>query len=298
MFGALYILTIFTGVNLIVTMKRNIFALLILSAFVACKSSNKPSDKDSVVNNNYQSHQSAALIKKFKPIVQGVWVKTSYIDKVVKTKSPAEAEDQATGLTTMYIETNNLKGDSIVVEVGWGNHEGGEITLKFSPGKTRETISFGSFDLGYSVKNGDTSIVLFEYDKEKNEHTTTWYTKALNKQSDLGDGMDYLINKGLFAGKYKLADSLGNNGSVVFTDRGKVSGLANFTSYFINDDVGGEPMNNLDHIIFDRFSKTSKSKSYSFKFVKDTLHLYSTKANSDSTELLVDKLIYKLVKQK
>jgi hypothetical protein len=277
-------------------MKKNLLLLLIFGSFIACKSKNNASDKDSIINNTYSNHQSTELMQKFKPIIEGVWVKSDYIDKVIKTKSPMAAEDLANGLTTMYIQTNNLKGDSIMVKAGWGNHEGSELTLKFKPGKTNETILLGDFDLSYSIKNGDTTIVLYSYDKEKNEHTTTLYTKALNTEKDLGDGLDYLINKGILAGKYKFTDSLGKSSTVTFTSLGKVSGFENLKTYSIENDLGGEPMNNLDNIMFDMDLKTRKD--YTFKLNADTLSFYDTKSNADSTELLVDKLRYKFVRQK
>ncbi|MDP9081619.1 MAG: hypothetical protein M3O71_29760 [Bacteroidota bacterium] len=277
-------------------MKKKLILLLIISAFIACKSKNSSTDKDSIINNTYSNKQSAELIQKFKPIIQGVWVKKDYIDKVVATKSPMTAADLASGLTTMYIETDSLKGDSMKVDAGWNNHEGSDLTLKFKPGKTSETILLGDFDLGYSIKNGDTSIVLYGYDKEKNEHTTTWYVKAFNKQKNLGDGMGYLINKGLIAGTYKMTDSIGKSSTVTFTALGKVSGFENLKTYSIQNDLGGEPMNNLDNIMFDMDLKTRKD--FTFKFNADTLSFYDTKANGDSTELLVDKLRYKFVRQK
>lgn len=277
-------------------MKKSIALLLILSVFIACKSKNSSTDKDSIINNTYSNKQSAELLQKFKPVIQGVWVKKDYIDKVIQTKSPLAAEDLASGLTTMYIQTDSLKGDSLMVNAGWNNHEGSDLTLKFKPGKTSETILLGNFDLGFSIKNGDTSIVLYGYNKEKNEYTTTWYVKALNKQKYLGDGLDYLINKALIAGTYKMTDSLGKNDIVIFTALGNVSGFGNLKTYSILNDLGGEPMNNLDDIAFEAPGKTRKN--YTFKIIADTLSLYDTKANADSTELLVDKLRYKLVKQK
>ena len=277
-------------------MKKNLIPLLIISAFIACKSKNSSTNKDSIINNTYSNKQSADLIQKFKPIIQGVWIKKDYIDKVVETKSPMAAQGLASGLTTMYIQTDSLKGDSLTVGAGWNNHEGGDLTLKFKPGKTSETILLGDFDLGYSIKNGDTTIVLYGYDKDKNEHTTTWYIKAFNKQKDLGDGMAYLIDKGIIAGKYNFTDSLGKSSSVLFTDKGQVNGFKNFTGFSIQNDLGNEPMNNLDEIMLNGADKTQKD--YTFKIVADTLSFYDTKANADSTEMVVDKLRYKFVRQK
>jgi hypothetical protein len=277
-------------------MKHCLYLILMLVLFMSCQSNTKPGNQDTIATNG-ANIQTQALIKEFLPLINGSWVKKEYIDKIIKTKSPAQAADLAKGLTTMTILTDYLKGDSIIVDAGWENHEGGDLTLKFKPGKTQGSIVLGAFDLKYSVTAHDTTLMLYEYDNEKKTIKVTKYERAFaDKPGYLGSGTDYLINKAIIAGKYMATDSIGNETKVVFTATGKISGLANFSTYYIFDDLNSDPMTNLDEVIFDTFSK--QKLEYTFKINADTLRLFDIKANADSTEALVGKLKYKLVRQR
>ncbi len=278
-------------------MKNTLLLLLITTAFLSCKSNPKKTAADSSATNAL-SDSSQALIKKFKPIIQGVWVKADYINKVIKTKSPAAAEDEAIGITVMNINTNKIKGDSLVVNAGYGNHEGGDAIIRFKTGKSPGAIIFNGGDLNYSIVNGDTILIAHLKDDDTKKTKTIRYVKALNNEPDdnLGLGMDYLINKNLVAGNYVMTDSLGYNSKVSLSALGKVTGMPGFDTFWISDDIGGEPMNNLDGFTFNIYKKTAKD--YTFKIVADTLTLYDMKANADSTEDILDKMRYKLVRIK
>lgn len=279
-------------------MKNTLYVLLITGLFLSCKSNTKQEVKDSTNTIKPGVDQTQDLIRKFKTIIQGVWVEKDYVDKVIKTKSPLAAEDEIGDITTMYINTDHIHGDSIIVAMG-DNHEGSERILKFQPGKTSSTIKFGSGELGYLIEKGDTILLVSWFNDQKKKNVITKYSKALNKQHDnnLGQGLNYVINKGLIAGNYTLADSTGGIFQINFSDYGKVSGFSDFKSYEINIDLNEEPMDNLDEIIF--FDMDNKNnKSYSFKIEADTLNLYNTYPNNDSTQLILGKRVYKLVKQK
>jgi hypothetical protein len=124
------------------------------------------------------------------------------------------------------------------------------------------------------------------------------YIRALKHQSDddLGYGINYIINKGLIAGNYIMTDTMGTTSKAIFTNEGNVSGFLNCKKYELNIDLNSEPMNNLDEIGFD--IRSSNHKSFSYKIIGDTLSFYDTRPNADSTELILGKRIYKLIKQR
>ncbi|MGZ3765400.1 MAG: hypothetical protein ACXVA2_12095 [Mucilaginibacter sp.] len=279
-------------------MKNAIYFFLIVGLLLSCKSNTKHADNDSASAAKPGVDQTADLIQKFKPIVQGVWVKKDYIDKVVQSKSIAFADDKKNGITTMYINTDSIHGDSIVLLAGYYNHDSGNVVVKFKQGKSPSTIQFNGQDLSYTIKNGDTSISVSQYDEQKKQFFKTTFIRVLKRQpeNNLGYGMSYAINKGIITGNYLLTDTTGATSKVVFTNDGKVSGFLDFTKYEINFDLNNEPMDNLDEIGFDRHLKTHAS--FSYKINNDTLSLYDAHANADSTELVLGKRIYKLVKQK
>lgn len=270
----------------------SIFALLISS----CSSDTKKSVKDSITGFP-KAAGTNKLITEYKPIVQGVWIKVDYINEVIRTKSPEAATKYVDGVTTMYFNTEKLNGDSILAPVGWSNHEGGELTLFFRPGIRSSTIQFGAGDLGYSIENGDTILTTY-WPNENKKIIATKYRRILVKQKDddIGYGLNYAINQGIISGKYLCTDSANSAFEVTFLNSGKVIGFPNHDNYYVSDDIGGEPMNNLDVIVFDLYSK--KSQDFYFKITKDTLKLYTTKASPDSMLEVVDKLRYTLIRQR
>ncbi|TFF38006.1 hypothetical protein [Mucilaginibacter psychrotolerans] len=274
-------------------MKKSIYLLLLPVFLFACKSNKTQPEKDSVTAAP-KTHSTKALIAEFKPIIQGVWVKSDYVDKVIATKSPLAAADLATGLTAMNISTGKIAGDSIIAEGGWSNHEGGDLILKFKPGKKKSTIQLGPGDLGYSIQNGDTILTTYWPDDNKNIIATRYRKVAIKSAEGFAQGTFQTINKGLIAGSYSFKDTTGTTSTVIFRTNGTLSGFFAFKQYHVNIDLNSDVMDNLDEISFDYKASTS----YSFKFIGDTLKLYDTRPNEDSTLLVLDKLRYTLVKQK
>jgi len=287
-------------------MKNFLFPFLVLSVFLSCKSNKTQTSKDSVVITSI-SAPAESLIKEFKPIIQGVWVKADYIAEIAKTKSPLEAFAKASPITTMVIETELIKGDSILIAVGYGNHEGGSLIIKFRKGHANHSIIVcntsgpmedGYYELQYSVDKKDTVLTLNTIDKNKNVVESAKYFKAFNSQTgkELGYATNYMVNKVTLAGSYLLMDTLNKTSSIKFTSNGDVFGLSSFATYYINIDFTTPPGNNMDEIIFDVYSK--KSKSYAYNFNADTLKLYETTYSKDSIDLVLGKLKYKLVRHR
>jgi len=259
---------------------------------MSCKS--KPGDDQDSAGNK-QLDQSAEMLQQFRPVINGVWVKKNYLKKVLKTKSPLEANDRVEGITTFAIDTNKIKGDKLTVPVSFSNHKKSEITLKFQPGKNTTTIMLGNDELSYTIKRGDTTLVIYHYDEQKHETASDKYIKAFNKQpvEDIGYAMSYMINQGMISGTYQGVDDAGKKFNVTFTDDGKVSGYPGLSNYFVQNDLSGK-IKNLDVIVFNRNSKDQRL--YAFELHKKMLTLHEIKANADSTSLTADKLKMTLMK--
>lgn len=278
-------------------MKNIFYAILIFSLLNSCKSNTKQETKDTTAAKS-DTKQIKDFIQKFKPIIQGVWIKKNYIDEITKTKSPLAAIDEAHSMTTMYIDTEHIKGDSIMVPVGWGNHDGSQLPLKFVASKGLPIIMLGSAELSYSIEKGDTILFRLEFDEQKKKTIIAKYIRVLKKQphDDLGYGLALTVNKELIAGQYILTDTTGSNSKINFTEKGDVFGFFKYKKYWINIDLKSDRMDNLDEIGFDYGQKNHIS--YSYKINADTLNLYETHPNSDSSELILGKRVYKLVRQK
>ena len=280
-------------------MKNTFYAFIIICLLFSCKSNTKQKAQDTLKSQSVDN-QSKDLIKKDLSIMQGLWVKKDFINKITKTRSVLTAMDEAFDLITIYIDKDNIKGDSLVAPTG-NSHEGSQITLHLQNGSTPESIKvFEGGEVGYSFEHGDTILFFTRFDDSNKKPITTKYIKALNTipkpDGYLGSGIDYLINKALVSGNYIMTDTTGSSAKVSFTNDGKVSGFLNYSKYGINFDLNSDVMDNLDEISLD--GHTKNHASFSYKIIGDTLSLYNTHPNTDSTELILGKRIYKLVKQK
>jgi hypothetical protein len=275
-------------------MKQTLNILLMLVLLFSCKSKTK--ETSSLANNGTKLSSPGSFIESFKHLLHGVWVKSDYIKMVIKSKSPYSAIDLAEGLTTMHIDTSKIKGDSLIVPAGINNHEADKFVLRFKQGKSPGSIQFAGGELSYSINNKDTVLLFSKYNNESRRIEVTRYIKALNSTDPLGSDMDYLINKNLFSGSYAMSGSDGQINNVKFSDDGEVIGLPKIKTYYVLNDFIGDPMDDFDQVIFNLYGKNQQS--YAFVISSDTIKLYDTKPNADSTKMLLYKLKYTLNKIK
>lgn len=264
--------------------------------FTSCKSNTKSSFAKDTIGKSASLSSPNQLIAKFKPIIQGVWLKKDYFDKVIRTRSPLAAEGLAFGLTDMYIEIDSIKKDSLVVVTGWANQDGSDLVLKFKPGKTPNTITFTNYDLGYKITSSDTILILYNHNNEKDLNPIIEYKKIGNKESSYDEGVDIFINKNLISGNYLIETPSASPKKVVFTDNGDVTGLSKYKTFSVLNDLIGQQEEDIDEIEFDISSRNPQY--YAFKIDGDTLNLYNIRHSADAYKLMLGSIAYKLVKQK
>ena len=273
-------------------MKIVFFVLSLSIILLSCKPKANQPETNSAAK---PAIQKLDVAKKLKPIYQGVWVKDDYIQKIKQTHSVLAAVDLVSGITGLQIDTARLTGDSLLVPVGWDNHNPGTVTLKFKPGKNPQAVKFGEDELGYSILNGDTTLI--RYQLYKGVLYKTPYRRAMKVDHDenVSYAINLAINKALIAGNYSLTDARGQAHQVTFTAGGSVTGLAKFSKYVIENDLEFKPLNNLDLITFDVF--TNKQTAFSYVFKNNKLELYAVKPNAKGTLMMPGKLEYKLIRQ-
>lgn len=286
---------------------KNILSLfLLLSVLISCKSNGKTPLKDSAVNVKI-ADSTHLLIEQFGLIMQGVWVKSDYINDLALTKSPYASRKKLNGTAAFTIEMDSVKKDSVVVGASLNNHEGSSFVLVFRKGRKATSLGINMkdyniktnyFELGYNITGRDTSLILYHYNRANHIIDSTKYTKVLNKQigDDMGNGIEYITNKLLFTGRYTTTDTTGAALNIKFMNDGKVLGFPEFVKYTINTDFVAGPENDLDQIYFDDYEKNQKQ--FLFKATADTLTIYDVNESADSLRLKWGKLRYKLVKVK
>ncbi|RFZ83306.1 hypothetical protein DYU05_14320 [Mucilaginibacter terrenus] len=265
-------------------------ALLLLAAIIlaSCGGGKAPSSTNGAIS-------TPSLKAKLSSVYQGVWIKSDYIDKVARTKSVLASVDLVTGMSGINIDTNLLRGDSMLVNVSWDNHNNGEVSLKFYPGKKPNTLQFGEDELGYSIVNGDTTLLLYQVYKGVLYKTPYRKVFETSPEENLSYAINYAINKALLTGDYLLKTGEKNE-KVTFTPEGKVVGLPGVKSFQVDTDMKYGTMQNVDQLTFDSF--TSHEQTFAYVIKDNTLSLFEVKPNSKQTLLTMGKLKYSLVRAK
>jgi hypothetical protein len=253
---------------------------------------------------------STSLTKPFPSLLEGHWVMTEYIDDIIKTKSPFRSSEKLGGLVAMIITLNNVEGDSLEVGANLGNHEGGRFTLYMRPGKTTSSFKtdmgdFADFEnegnfseLAYETANGDTSLFLYNYDRNQKQVGRRRFTRVHCAEcgGSLEDGIQKVVRKHLIAGSYTVVESPEKRESAIvrFEETGSMTGISDFSQYdlltdFVADDYP------IDRIYF-RSESSGDEPWLTFDIAGDTLNLYRT-IQSEEGEI-PGALLYKLVRKR
>ncbi|HEU5053379.1 MAG TPA: hypothetical protein VFT78_09710 [Hanamia sp.] len=288
-------------------MKQLTYLVTLALILIACET-NSYQNKNAVKKPQTYSMPKAAIdsmqktigsMQKFKSILNGFWYQASYIDSIQQTKSPFLSRNSLAAFVELYIDTTEVTGDSL--EIGApGIHEGTSFMVYFKPGLTPTSLPTNIVDydtasniseLGYNISNGDTSLVLSTYNKDKKIIYQTQYLKA-PKNSE--EPLQYMVNKALFAGSYKAEESSGQISILKFSNDGRLYGLPNYKKYYVLTDFVAESDNSVDQVCFDL--QTDNQRCYGFAIQADTIKLYDLKESMDTTQF--GELKYKLVKQR
>lgn len=274
---------------------------VILSFYIFSSCSNQKSSTEGNVQTQIDS-----LKQNFNSIFNGVWVLTDYITAIEQTKSPVKSSDILNGVVAMLIDGIN-NSDSIDVFASINNHEGynftSYLTIGQSPNRIKTNIidyEEGSnfYELGYEVISNETFLFLYHYDKSSKLLGKKQFSKVLETQFVNGTelGIQYIVNKKLFAGNYLLIDNENNSTKINLKSDGTISGFSKFNKYFVSTDFCCGPNTIIDEIAFSK--DDSNASNFAFEIKNDTTFIYSTITDIEADEFMrIDKIVYKLVRQ-
>ncbi len=280
-------------------MKQLLCVILSFYIFSSC------SNQKSSTKGNVQT-QIDSLKQNFNSIFNGVWVLTDYITAIEQTKSPVKSSDILNGMVAMLIDGIN-NSDSIDVFASLNNHEGynftSYLTIGQSPNRIKTNIidyEEGSnfYELGYEVISNETFLFLYHYDKSSKLLGKKQFSKVLETQFANGTelGIQYIVNKKLFAGNYLLIDNENNSTKINLKSDGTISGFSKFNKYFVSTDFCCGPNTIIDEIAFSK--DDSNASNFAFEIKNDTTFIYSTITDIEADEFMrIDKIVYKLVRQ-
>ena len=249
--------------------------------------------------------QSRHLKEAFKSYLQGAWLKTDYMDDVSKTRSPFKSYSKLEGVVSLLIDQNITAGDSLNIGYSLNNHEGSDFFLYFKPGIKPNSLPVdfhdsqsptNYFELGYVVNGTDTSLVLYHYSRDKKFIDSVGFTKVHQYAppgGDVGEAIQYFVNKLLITGDYKVTDSAGKETKVHFSDQSKVTGFGNYSDYLIATDFMGP-----DQGDFIGIGKADEQYSvfYGWESKGDSIKLYESHEDTATGAAVVGKLQFVLKK--
>jgi len=103
------------------------------------------------------------------------WAQTSYIEDIIRTKSPYKSQNKLAMIVELDFDSSSIIGDSLFVGAP-SIHEGTSFYLYFRQGQIKTSLptdikdystETNFYELGYNITDSDTSLVLYRYDKNK-----------------------------------------------------------------------------------------------------------------------------------
>lgn len=267
-----------------------VIAIAVSTAIFSCAGSTNPSETTKVDSLN--------LKQQVMPVIKGVWVLKSYIKAIEETKSPVKSANQLRGIVSLVIDSEK-QGDSIEVSASLNNHEAGNFTAFFIPGKHKGQLktnipdaeqASNYYELGYEAEGKDTSLVLYHYDQADKLLDKKEYSKVFDQpqQYNADNGLQQMVNQKIVSGKFMLVDGKKPAVTVVFGKDGTLTGLSGFNGYRIMTDFLGGPHQDFDEICLN--TSTSNTQCFAFEVKQDTINLFQVNGSKPR----VGKLVYKL----
>ncbi len=235
-----------------------------------------------------------------KSIINGDWYETSYIENLKRTKSPYKSQNFLNSIVQLNIDSNNINNG--ILEIGAPSiHEGSMFVVDFKRELNSNRLQTNIvdyenesnyFELGYTLTKNDTTLIIYKF----NENKKVIGQKKFKKVPKNSEGaFQFMVNKTLFQGNYKINDDSEKSLNVKFSHDGIVIGIPNVKKYYILTDFVAGPLNNLDEICFD--IDTDKQKCYAYEIKGDTINLYETLENEDHVTLEIGAMKYKMIKK-
>ena len=239
----------------------------------------------------------------------GFWLNAAYVTHLRQTRSPRSADGKwgASGISLLFLDPRSYQGDSLRVEVGYGNHEGGPPHyLRLRPGYPGAVLpaaadrSLGLAPLGlrYHVQGPDTVLYLHQAAGPGQRASATPFRKVrglpvVKDNFDLPFGQ--FINRHILAGTHTATDSAGNAYTVRFTAEGQVAGLPAHRRYGVNFDFVG-PFQEYDYVVFDYGQPAEEVLAFVSR--GDTMRLYRVHDDTTEYKRRLGNLRFTLVRQK
>ena len=204
--------------------------------------------------------------------------------RVRQTRSSLQANGHwgPSGVAELLITPGSSRGDSLRVELGYSNHEGGPTWyLHLRPasgGAVRQaaaapTPGLPALELRLLVKGPDTVLYLHEaaHDGQRAHVTAFRRVPGRPEKANFTPPLQRFVNAHTLAGAHTATDSTGTVYTVRFSPEGAVTGMPGHRRYWVNFDFEG-PFQEYDYVVFDE--SQPQKEVLAFTTHGDTVRLY------------------------
>ena len=225
-------------------MKTVLFTLALgaLSGLSAC--SNQPPAKQEIS----KSISNTLTVKD----LEGSWVNVGYLDALTETRSPRQSADQMGDIALLNFKPDDLKGDSLIGELSYNGHEGGQYCVVFKAGKIPNSVQFGEYSTDNTTTPSDLTLengILSITHHDPNEVQPQGRVKAPYRfrrfnttVQSLDDGNSMAAIQTLFVGNWTMTDKTGKKMPIKVDNLGKITGVPNYVQLSVLTDYTGETL--------------------------------------------------------
>ncbi|MES2382810.1 MAG: hypothetical protein V4538_17315 [Bacteroidota bacterium] len=217
-----------------------------------------------------------------KNLLHGAWVREDYNNSLIEKKSPAYASNLLVEEVCLRIDSNHFRNDTLIMDVSFFNHEGGEYYLPFTDDnifkiyKSQQIKSSRSLNL--VIQDKDTIIIITKYSKNGEIVYSTKFIKVSNslQSLEIDNIIDYVTNKIVIKGFYIWKDELNKTVSykVEFDEYGNITGSNKFNKFHIRTDFVEYEKDDIKDVITFYLTKKKIRKNFTYKMQNNKILFY------------------------
>ena len=197
----------------------------------------------------------------------GSWVNAAYLDALTESHSPRQSADKMGDIALLNFSPENLKGDSLIGELSYNGHEGGQYCVLFKAGKNPNSVQFGEYSPDNNATTSDLTLengVLTITHHDPNEvagqaggrvKAPLKFRRFSSTVQSLDDGNSMAAIQTLFAGDWTMTDKTGKKTAMKIDNAGKITGVPDYAYMTVLTDYTGEQLPHDQVYIFDGASK-------------------------------------------
>ena len=194
--------------------------------------------------------------------LEGTWINVAYLDGVAKTHSPRLSFAQSGEISQLNFLPKNLKGDTLVGELSYNGHEGGQYLVVFKAGKQPNSVRFGEYSTDVketpsdlSIENGVLSITHHDPNEGGRVKAPYRFRRISRSPISLDDGSGVAVVQTLFVGDWLLKDAAGKSTMVSIDSLGNFKGKTNYVKLSVFTDYTGPEVSQDEATILDETKK-------------------------------------------